>query len=401
MKETETKTESIGISKFIEIYRKYSKRIWIIVAIASVVTFIFSLIMPHTYRTYTTVMPPKQGENTGLSGILQNFAGGLPSGLSIPGSSNNQSLVLADILRSRAITEHLIKELHLKKYPQYNGMTHNELIEYLQENFKVDVEKTGLIVFQTSAKTCFFPSSREKQETKQLAKNLADEAVKGLDIIVRSKNTSAAKKSRMYIEKELAKYRGKSDSIDNILENFQRTNRVLKIDDQTQALVKQAIEVGLQLAKAEMELNVAKNELSKDNPYLIQQQNIVNQLRKQYNAVQSGGLTGSDGFSIPFDKIPSLAREYANLYRDKKIVEQIIMYLETQRHQEAIQENRDVPTVEVLDKAYIPDYQSSPNKKLMVLLSFVLSFMLALMYFTLKEFRDFSKKVEKGNEPDQ
>ncbi|MCX8054261.1 MAG: Wzz/FepE/Etk N-terminal domain-containing protein [Ignavibacteria bacterium] len=401
MKETETKIESIGISKFIEIYRKHSKRIWIIVAIACVVTFIFSLIMPHTYRTYTTVMPPKQGENTGLSGILQNFAGGLPSGLSIPGSSNNQSLVLADILRSRAITEHLIKELHLKKYPQYNGMTHNELIEYLQENFKVDVEKTGLIVFQTSAKTCFFPSSREKQETKQLAKNLADEAVKGLDIIVRSKNTSAAKKSRMYIEKELAKYRGKSDSIDNILENFQRTNRVLKIDDQTQALVKQAIEVGLQLAKAEMELNVAKNELSKDNPYLIQQQNIVNQLRKQYNAVQSGGLTGSDGFSIPFDKIPSLAREYANLYRDKKIVEQIIMYLETQRHQEAIQENRDVPTVEVLDKAYIPDYQSSPNKKLMVLLSFVLSFMLALMYFTLKEFRNFYKKVEKGNEPDQ
>lgn len=400
MKETETKIESIGISKFIEIYRKHSKRIWIIVAIACVVTFIFSLIMPHTYRTYTTVMPPKQGENTGLSGILQNFAGGLPSGLSIPGSSNNQSLVLADILRSRAITEHLIKELHLKKYPQYKGMTHNELIEYLQENFKVDVEKTGLIVFQTSAKTCFFPSSREKQETKQLAKNLADEAVKGLDIIVRAKNTSAAKKSRMYIEKELAKYRGKSDSIDNILENFQRTNRVLKIDDQTQALVKQAIEVGLQLAKAEMELNVAKNELSKDNPYLIQQQNIVNQLRKQYNAVQSGGLTGSDGFSIPFDKIPSLAREYSNLYRDKKIVEQIIMYLETQRHQEAIQENRDVPTVEVLDRAYVPDYQSSPNKKLMVLLSFVLSFVLALMYFTLKEFRNFSKKEEKGNEPD-
>ncbi len=400
MKETEAKIESIGISKFIEIYKKHSKRICIIVAIACVVTFIFSLIMPHTYRTYTTVMPPKQGENTGLSGILQNFAGGLPSGLSIPGSSNNQSLVLADILRSRAITEHLIKELHLKKYSQYNGMTHNELIEYLQENFKVDVEKTGLIVLQTSAKTCFFPSSREKQETKQLAKNLADEAVKGLDIIVRSKNTSAAKKSRMYIEKELAKYRGKSDSIDNILEDFQRTNRVLKIDDQTQALVKQAIEVGLQLAKAEMELNVAKNELSKDNPYLIQQQNIVNQLRKQYNAVQSGGLTGSDGFSIPFDKIPSLAREYANLYRDKKIVEQIIMYLETQRHQEAIQENRDVPTVEVLDKAYVPDYQSSPNKKLMLLLSFVLSFVLALMYFTLKEFRNFSKKIEKGNEPD-
>ncbi|HPU23545.1 MAG TPA: GNVR domain-containing protein [Candidatus Kapabacteria bacterium] len=399
MKETEAKIESIGINKFFEIYKKHSKRIWIIVVIACVVTLIFSLIMPHTYRTYTTVMPPKQGENTGLSGILQNFTGGLPSGLSLPGSSNNQSLVLADILRSRAIAEHLIKELNLKRLPQYDGMTHNELIEYLQENFKVDVEKTGLIVFQTSAKTCFFPSSQEKQETKQLAKKFADEAVKGLDLIVRSKNTSAAKKSRMYIEKELAKYREKSDSIDNILENFQRTNRVLKIDDQTQALVKQAIEVGLQLAKAEMELNIAKNELSKDNPYLIQQQNIVNQLRKQYNAVQSGGLTGSDGFSIPFDKIPGLAREYANLYRDKKIVEQIIMYLETQRHQEAIQENRDVPTVEVLDKAFVPDKQASPNKKLMVLLAFVLSFILTLMYYTYKEFRIYSKEAE--NEPNQ
>ncbi|HOQ49186.1 MAG TPA: hypothetical protein PLV01_05080, partial [Candidatus Kapabacteria bacterium] len=63
------------------------------------------------------------------------------------------------------------------------------------------------------------------------------------------------------------------------------------------------------------------------------------------------------------------------------------------------QENRDVPTVEVLDKAFVPDKQASPNKKLMVLLAFVLSFILTLMYYTYKEFRIYSKEAE--NEPNQ
>lgn len=392
MNEKDHKILSISISVFREVYKKYYKKIWIIVVAFCIATFIFGLIMPHTYKTYTTIMSPKQSESSGIASILQNFSGAIPSALSLSGGGNNQSLILADILRSRALAEYLIDSLKLSDYQYYKNYTRNELIELLQEDFKIEVEKTGLIKLQTTARTSFFPSSIAKKETKILAKRLAETAVNGLDEIVRLRNTSTAKKSRQYIERELNNYRKKSDSIDNKLEIFQRSNRVLKIDDQTQALVQQAIEVGLQLAKAEMELNIAKNEYRSDNPYLIQLQNIVNQLRKQYEAVQKGGLTGTDGFSIPFEKIPALAREYANLYRDKKIIEQVILYLETQRHQEAIQENRDVPTVEVLDRAFIPDRQSAPNKKLMVILAFVLSFTFTILYFLMKELKNYSTK---------
>jgi len=403
MNEKENKALSISIFVFIDVYKKYYKKIWVIVAIFCVLTFIFGLIMPHTYKTYTTIMPPKQSESSGLTSILQSFSGAIPSALSFTGSNNNQSYILADILRSRTLAEYLIDSLKLSNYPYYKNYTRNELIELLQEDLKVEIEKTGLIKLLTTARTFFFPSSDTKQETKVLAKSLGEKAVCGLDEIVRQRNTSAAKKSRQYIERELANYRMKSDSIDNELEIFQRSNRVLKIDDQTQALVQQAIEVGLQLAKAEMELNIAKNEYRKDNPYLMQLQNIVNQLRKQYEAVQKGGLTGTDGFSIPFEKIPSLARKYANLYRDKKIIEQVILYLETQRHQEAIQENRDVPTVEVLDRAFIPDRQSAPNKKLMVILAFVLSFIFSTLYFLIKDFKNYSNQLNNAtnDEPDK
>lgn len=402
MYKSESPILTLSVSFLWKVHKKYYKKIWLIVLIFCVIVFLFGLIMPHTFKTYTTIMPPKQSETSGLSSILQNFAGSLPSGVSLSGSTNNQSYVLADILRSRSIAKYLINKLDLHNHPNYKNYTHNELIELLQENFKIEVEKTGLIVLHTKAETSFFPSSKQKKETKLLAKQFAQEAIRGLDEIVRSRNTSAAKKSRLYIERELINYRQKSDSIDNLLEEFQRNNRVLKIDDQTQALVKQAIEVGLQLAKAEMELNVAKNEYSADNPYLKQLQNVVNQLRKQYEAVQKGGLTGSDGFSIPFEKIPSLARQYANLYRDKKIIEQVITFLETQRHQEAIQENRDVPMVEVLDEAFIPDKQSAPNKKLMVLLALLLSLSFSIIYFSIKEISLINKNTQsKDNESDQ
>ncbi len=371
--------------QLLSLYKLNAKKIWIKVVIATVVIALYSFIHPHTYESTTSIMPPKQSESSGLSGLLQGLSGAMPSGLSLPGMpSSNQSQILGEILRSRSIAEYIIDTLKLSQNEMFKGLTRNELIEALQEMMDVDILRSGLITITARAKTSFFPFSDDKDKAKRLAADIATKSTEGLDLTVRERSTSAARKSREYVERELANYRNKSDSIDNVLESFQRENKVLKIDDQTQELVKQAIEVGLQLAKAEMELNIAMSEYSKNHPIVEQLRAVVEQLRKQYHSVQSGGLTGSDGFSIPFDKIPSLARQYANIYRDKKVFEQVILYLETQRHQEAIQESRDIPVIEPLDKAYLPDKQSSPSKKMMVLLGFFLSFVIFSTYHIYK-----------------
>jgi uncharacterized protein involved in exopolysaccharide biosynthesis len=137
--------------------------------------------------------------------------------------------------------------------------------------------------------------------------------------------------------------------------------------------------LGAEVAKAEIEYSLAQQEMQPGNPVLEQLRQKLNALREQYRRAQSGGI-GNDRYSIPLQNLPKLGREYVNLMRDVTILEQVNLYLETQRLQEAIQEARDVPTVQVLDPASPPMQRSAPSRFLMLLLTAVISPILAICF---------------------
>ena len=163
---------------------------------------------------------------------------------------------------------------------------------------------------------------------------------------------------------------------------------MLTIDEQTKAIVSSAVGVGSELAKAQIELSAVQQEYQSTSPMVEAYRQKVNELQAQYNRVQSGGLTSTDKFSIPLQKIPVLARKYLNLMRDMKISEQINAYLESQRMQEAMQEARDVPVIQVLDKATAPKHRSSPKRSIMLILTGFSSLSLAMIWVVILAVRN-------------
>lgn len=370
-----------SLSVLMNIYKTSIKKIIFSVSVLMAIVVAYSFIIPVEFKSEASVLPPKQGDaGGGLSSFLQSVSGG---GIVLGGlGQTNQTQIFSEILQSRSMAEYVIKKCKLKDYPEFSKLSNEQLVDIVKEIFVVDINRSGLLVISGTAKTGYFANSSDKIKASKLSAELTNAAIEALDMIVRNRSVSNAKQSRIYIEKALTDFRLKLDSIEQKLEKFQKENKVIKIEEQTEALVKQAIEIGSELAKAETDLNLAKREYAPNSSVLKQLEANVRFLREQYSKVQSGGISSGDEFSIPFNNIPSLARIYANLFRDRKIYEQVILYLETQRHQEAIQESRDVPVVEVLDKAYPPESQSAPSKKLMFILGFIMSLILVLSWIT-------------------
>lgn len=379
----------LSLSVLMNIYKASFKKILLSMTALMVIVVAYSFILPVEYKSEASVLPPKQGDSGGgLSSFLQSVSGG---GIVLGGlGQTNQTQIFSEILQSRSMAEYVIKKCKLKENPDFSKMSDEQLLDLVKNIFVIDINRSGLLVISGTAKTGYFANSAEKLKASKLSADLTNAAIEALDMIVRNRSVSNAKQSRIYIEKALSDFRLKLDSIEQKLEKFQKENKVIKIEEQTEALVKQAIDIGSELAKAETDLNLAKREYSANSSVLKQMEANVRFLREQYSKVQSGGISAGDEFSIPFNSIPSLARIYANLIRDRKIYEQVILYLETQRHQEAIQESRDVPVVEVLDKAYPPESQSAPSKKLMFILGFFLSLIIVLSWFTYSA-------IKKGN----
>ncbi len=356
---------------------------WILGISAIVVAY--SFIMPNSYSAQSSLLPPtKDSPAGGLSSFIQNFTGGL----SIPGvSQSDQSKLFGEILYSRSIIEHIIEGLNLRSFPQFAKMKREDIENFVRSSIDINVDKTGIIYIYTIYRTSFFPSEDDKRKAAEISAAMANLAVEGLDNIIKSRTMTNARKSREYIQSELIGYKSKLDSVATAIEQFQLKNKVLAIDEQTQAIVAQAVEVGSLLVQAELELNLAKLQFNPASPQISYYENQVNLLKEQYSKIQYGGLTPTDAFSISLDKVPTLFREYAELFRERKILEQVIMYLETQKHQEAIQENRDVPVIEVLDKAIPSEKKTSPRRSLMLVLSIFLSTLFASLLIVIEAYR--------------
>ncbi len=372
----------IGIIKL-----NFKKLITFVIAFCLII-LAFSYIIPEKYVSEATILPPKKESAGGLSSFLQSMAGSLSMG----GLGKNDEVQLfLEIIQSRSTAEYVIEDLNLKKDERFSKMRHFELVGMIQNSYEAELPKTGVIKLYSVAYTNYFPFiGNQKKDAAKFSKDILNSAVLGLDKIIRERSTSSARKTKEYIEKEIFSYRQKLDTIENNLEKFQKDNNVLAIEEQTQAIVGQAVDIGKEMTLADIELNLARLQFQENSPRLEAYKKQYEILKKQYNDIQKGGLNSSDTYSFPLEKVPFLMRNYIGLVRDRKILEQVLVYLETQRHQEAIQEKRDVPVVEMLDTPNLPEERDSPSRKMMFILALVLSSISSMAWFI-------GKAVYKGN----
>lgn len=376
--------QNIFIKKLLEVYKKNIKTIISFVLGFTLIALIYSFIAPAEYLSEASLFPPKKTEATGgLSSMLKNFTGG--GMLSLGGiSESNQGQVFAEIIMSRSVAEHVIDKCKLKDKRQYSNLRHEKLVKQVKKSIDVVIDKSGMIYLYTVAKSPFFVFGEERKKTAKLSQDMANTVIYALDSILRNRTILAAKTSLKYSENEAEQYRKKLDSIELKLQNFQTKNKILEIEEQTKSLLNQQAAIAAELMIAEAELKAARKEFS-DNSLVVQQlQTKVESLRRNYDRAQKGGIFANDEYSIPFAEIPELAKEYATLYRDKKIYEQVLVYLETQRHQDALQQAKDISQVEILDAPSLPEKPVAPDKILMSILAFVLSTSIILVYLALK-----------------
>ena len=82
--------------------------------------------------------------------------------------------------------------------------------------------------------------------------------------------------------------------------------------------------------------------------------------------------------------LPASGLDLARLYRDARTLEQVFAVLTAQYEQSRIDEVRDTPTIEVLDRAAPPEKKSRPSRSLMVVAAFLLSLGMGVGYAILQ-----------------
>ncbi len=356
------------------------KSILFVTIISTIIVFIYLLLIsPITYNSEVTILPPSDDNQMG-GGLSSLLNGGDFSSLLLGGGFTGSSQLFMEILKSRSVAEFVVKKYNLVDY--YSSDDLYSACKELQDNLEMNVSKEGIISLSVNVKSGFLPKFlSDKDSLKRLSAALSNSYAEALDKVNREKNSYKAKRARIYIEEQLKHTKVSMDSVESALMEFQQKNKTISLPDQLNAAIESASKLKSEMVKTQLEIGLLEPNLKEDNVTLVTLKKKLSELNKEYGKLE----LGSEDYLIAFKDVPELGMELARLLRDVKIQNEVYLLLQQQYYKEKIQENRDTPTIEVLDKAILPDKVASPRLLRASFSSAFFIFLLLSAYYIIRE----------------
>jgi len=354
----------------------------IVVILVAAATFV----LPKKYTAVATLMPPQDEGKVGMSAMLADVS--VP-GLSLPSTASSAD-ILVEMLKSRSVGERVLQR-------QFSSSGDSLALYRILKMPSVDI---GVLRMRKIAR---FLLSKQgvisivvELGNARLAADVANAYVEELDWVNQEKSVSRAKNSRLYIESQLERTQKDLSAATRRLAEFQQKNKAVSLENQMQSSIQQAGELKGQIIAKQVEIGVMQQSMKAQNPLVIRAQSELNELKRRYAELQFGDAdvaTDNADFYLPFAEVPEVALQLAELVRNVKVQETVWQLLNQQFYQAKIEEARNTPTVQLLDRATPPPFPSSPNKKAYVIVFGLLSIVLTKIWVLLTFYWDRLKQT--------
>jgi tyrosine-protein kinase Etk/Wzc len=361
--------------RLLEIIALRIKFIIVFVVLLTLLSVVISFLLPRWYQATALLMPPREsGSNAGILSDEDVYS--LTSGIRLPIMAT-PSDIYARILESRQLAERVIKAENLLKYYGIDSLDAAVKKVDGRANFRVTHE--GLLEVSYIDKS---PDMAAK-----IANSFADE----LDKMTRELISTRARVTREFIAGRLAEVERDLDSARTAMKDFQDKHKAIDLDKQTQLAIQSAVDLKVDLANSEIELNVKEQTLSSTHPEVVGLRRKIAEIKKQIRALEFGG-SDSTYLNLPISEVPALKVQYAQIAGRVKVAESLYEILSEQYEQAKIAEKAVTPNISVLDHAYPPDVAIRPQKRKIVIFTFLLSLIFAIFLVLILNYLDNLKK---------
>jgi len=354
---------------------KWRKFILANIVVVAVVLAVLSFLVPPEYTASASIMPSLDqimGMSMGQTGPA---IGGLLSSIpTLPGFVS-PSDIYASILKSRTIGEKIIDSLGLMSVYKTDNM--EEALKSLYSNVDIKVYRTGIVEISCTA------------PTKMLAYRMAKLFVEELDRFNRNAVMTKGKNTRIFIERRLREVEEELKNAEEALREFNEKNKTVKLDEELLKAIEVYSDLKSQLLSYEVKRDLLRSISGAENPDLKRVEAQIAALKGKLSEIEEGNGDGfGAGFSIPLNQLPEKSIEYARLLRDVEVKTKLYAFLVEQYETAKIMESKDTPTLQVIEKAEVPEMRSWPKRKMLVLIGAILSFVLSLLFAIVFEYLD-------------
>ncbi|OGU25940.1 MAG: hypothetical protein A2X66_03920 [Ignavibacteria bacterium GWA2_54_16] len=364
--EQPTGLRTVNVLDYLVVITRHRKFIFRFVAVCVLLAAIaLFLVMSKWFKATAVIMPPKQKTSMGLlSSMLRSSTSSLRS-LGLGGPVSDEILQYQAILKSRRCLDAVIDRFDLMHV--YKASTKYDAVKELEENMTLALGKE-----EVSLEITLYDTDRIR------VAEMANFFVDKLNQIYLEMSTAEARSNREFMERRYRQNLQDLKNAEDSLKVFQKKTGIYSVPEQLKAGIEAAADVQSQIALREMQLAILSKTTTPDNELRERTVLELNALRDKMNALQVGdeGRRGEFKIFPPFDRAPELGVQYFRLYREVEMQGKIMELILPLYEQAKIEEQRDTPSMLILDNAVPPEKASKPRRFLMTGIVFVLSFVI-------------------------
>lgn len=368
--ETSEETSNLGLLDILLVIVAHKKMIFCVTFGAALLTAIYSLTLPNIYTAKTMILPGDD-DRGGLGAMLSQL-GGLKD---LAGGNLDQPQkkdLYVTILKSETIKDPIIDRFKLMTV--FGKELRSDAYRLLDAKALITPgKKDGVVTIEFS--------DRDPQRAAAIANAYVEELGKLMSSLV----MTGAGNSRAFLEKRLAEARAELMRTEESLKNFQSRNKAIDVTAQAKATIEEVARMQAQLAILEVQLAGLQRQYTDSSQEVKTARVAISNIRNQIARVEGGGTVSS----IPMvGTMPQLSQEYIRLLREFKIQEALVDLLTKQYEMARINEVKDISSVQILQKARVPDRKSKPHRAVLVIQITLITFCLTcLATYVIEEFK--------------
>jgi tyrosine-protein kinase Etk/Wzc len=323
-----------------------------LVAVALATLLVFVILRP-MYTAEATFLPPQSAPGSGLSQLASQL-GSLGAVGALTGGLKSSGDIYVGILKSRTIADTLIKRFDLQKI--YKTKRISDTAKKLK----------GRSTFASGTKDTLITIIVEDHD----AKRAADLANGYLDALYEQNGRLAlteASQRRLFFEQQLEREKNALADAEVELKKTEEQTGLISLSGQAQVEIDSIAQVRAQISSKEIELGALKQAATDQNPEVVRLQTQIDVLEQQLQKLQNDSGAQQSGNVLPATaKVPELALEYVRKQREVKYREVLFELIAKQYESARLDESREAPLLQVVDRAVVPDKKSGPPRALIV-----------------------------------
>jgi tyrosine-protein kinase Etk/Wzc len=368
--------------------------------VVAIIAVVYSLLTPEIWSSRGTFRPDASSSMgmsvnvPGLSGIMSSLMGNA--------SEDAQSALI--YLRSRTLSEEVIRKFRLIEYFNINETDTLRAMDLALERLKSEVQSVGLN--DENGLISVTVSTKDKV----LSKEMADYYLERLDTYNRDLKLTKGKRNRQFLEIRVASARSDIDSLAIALRDFQKKNKAIDMTSQMSSIISLYSEVVSQKMIVDLELEVAKKNYPGDSPLIKELSHKRTVLSERIAGLEKSSDSVKPSYIMDIDMIPDLSLQYTQLMINLEIQKKVFEYIYPQFEAARIEEVRDMPTIEVIDYPRLAGQRTYPRRAMICLVSTFLGFLaslcLAYVVFQMEQNKETVRKIweavfgrKKGKQP--